>query len=75
MTGPKLRAIVGDAAAARIRAGIAAAKRDGDGYRHVDLGADRLAVLAALRELSPDAADSTELQASEALLKALAAND
>ena len=40
----------------------------------VDLGDDELAVIAALREISPDAEDSTEQQATETLLKSLAAD-
>lgn len=72
VTGDKLRAILGDEVADRLRDRFTHQPHDEAGYRLVDLGDDELAVIAALRELSPDAADSDERQATETLLKGLA---
>jgi hypothetical protein len=72
VTGDKVRTILGDEVADRLRDRFADQPRDVAGYRLVDLGDDELAVIAALRELSPDAADSDEQQVTETLLKGLA---
>ncbi len=72
VTGDKLRAIVGDKVADRLRDRFTEQPHDQAGYRLVDLGDDELAVMAALRELSPDAGDSDEQQVTETLLKGLA---
>jgi hypothetical protein len=72
VAGAKVRGIVGPAAADRVRQRFAQARPDADGIVRVDLGDDELAVIAALREISPDADDSDEQQATETLLKSLA---
>jgi hypothetical protein len=71
VTSAKVRAILGDEAADRVRERFEQPP-DGDGDVHVDLGEDELGVIAALREISPDAEDSAEQQATETLLKSLA---
>jgi hypothetical protein len=72
VTGAKVGGILGPAAAERIRQRFAQRRPDADGTVRVDLGDDELAVIAALREISPDADDSDEQQATETLLKSLA---
>ena len=72
VTGEDVRAIVGDEVADRVRERFEGRQRDPDGYLHVDLGDDQLAVVAALREISPDAGESAHQQATETLLKGLA---
>jgi hypothetical protein len=72
ITSAKVRAILGDEAADRVRERFGQQPADGDGDIEVDLGDDELAVIAALREISPDADDSSEQQATETLLKSLA---
>jgi hypothetical protein len=72
ITGAKVRSIVGDAVADRVRERFEQQSADGDGTVLVDLGDDELAVIAALREISPDADDGDEQQATETLLKSLA---
>jgi hypothetical protein len=72
VTGDAVRAIVGDETADRLASRFASASSDADGLRQVDLGGDRLAVVNALRELSPDAPEAADQQASESLLKGLA---
>ena len=71
VTGAQLAGIVGEGVAGRLERGFAAADAGPDGARSVDLGEDRLAVVAALRELSADHSDATELQTTEELIKAL----
>ena len=71
VTGAKVRSILGDEVADRVQQRFAQPPADG-GSVEVDLGDDELAVIAALREISPDAEDSTEQQATETLLKSLA---
>ena len=72
VTGDAVRAIVGDEVADRVAARFQRARPDADGCLVVDLGDDQLAVIAALRELSPDVGESTDQQATETLLKGLA---
>jgi hypothetical protein len=74
ITGAKVRSIVGDVVADRVRERFEQQTPDGDGTARVDLGDDELAVIAALREISPDADDSDEQQATETLLKSLASD-
>ncbi len=74
LTGAKVRGILGPAVADRVRQRFAQQPSEGDGVVRVDLGDDELAVIAALREISPDADDSAEQQATETLLKTLAGN-
>lgn len=72
VTGDGVRAIVGDEVADRIATRFAGARPDAEGNVHVDLGDDQLAVIAALREISPDSEESSDQQAAETLLKGLA---
>jgi hypothetical protein len=72
VTGAKVRGILGEEVADRVRERFEQQSPDGDGNLRVDLGDDELAVIAALREISPDADDSAEQQATETLLKSLA---
>ena len=72
VTGDGVRAIVGDEVADRIAQRFEPARPDADGHLIVDLGDDQVAVIAALREISPDIGDSAEQQATETLLKRLA---
>jgi hypothetical protein len=72
VTGAKVGAILGDEAADRVRDRFERPPPGDDGTVEVDLGDDELAVIAALREISPDAEDSAEQQATETLLKSLA---
>jgi hypothetical protein len=72
VTGAKARQALGEAAADRVRERFERRRPDADGNVWVDLGDDELAVIAALREISPDADDSAEQQATETLLKSLA---
>jgi hypothetical protein len=75
LTGDKVRAIVGGEVADRVRDRFERQRHNDDGYRLVDLGDDEIAVLAALREISPDTAEPDEQQATETLLKGLAGDD
>lgn len=75
VNGDAVRAIVGDETADRIRARFKRAQLGVDGLIEVDLAEDRPAVVNALRELSPDAADAADQQATESLLKGLAGTD
>jgi hypothetical protein len=72
VTGDAVRAIVGDQVADRVAGRFQGARPDADGCLVVDLGDDQLAVIAALREISPDVAESSDQQATETLLKGLA---
>ncbi len=72
VTGDRVRAIVGDDVADRVRARFEHESPDADGHFNVDLGDDQLAVIAALREISPDVGQSPSQQATETLLKGLA---
>ena len=72
VTGEQVRAIVGEEVADRVRDRFEHGRRDTDGHLHVDLGDDQLAVIAALREISPDVGQSPSQQATETLLKGLA---
>lgn len=72
VTGETARAIMGDDVADRVRAQFEQQRPDAVGNLLVDLGDDELTVIAALREISPDAEDSAEQQATETLLKRLA---
>jgi hypothetical protein len=72
VTGDKVRRIVGDETADRVRERFERQRPGADGDVRVDLKDDELAVIAALREISPDAEDSAEQQATETLLKRLA---
>ena len=74
VTSAKVRGILGDDVADRVNARFEQQSPDDDGTIDVDLGDDELAVIAALREISPDAEDSTEQQATETLLKSLASH-
>jgi hypothetical protein len=71
VTGSKVRSIVGEEAADRIWRRFQQRRPDANGIVLIDLGDDELAVIAALREISPDAADSDEQQSTETLLKRL----
>jgi hypothetical protein len=71
VTGDKVRSIVGAEAADRICRRFQQRRPDVNGIVLVDLGDDELAVIAALREISPDATDSDEQQSTETLLKRL----
>ena len=73
VTGERVRAIVGNEIADRVAARFEGVRPDDDGYLNVDLGDDQFAVVAALRELSPDSEQSADQQATETLLKGLAA--
>jgi hypothetical protein len=75
VTGDAVRMIVGDDIADRVAAQISGARPDADGLLDVDLGHDRLAIIAALREISPDSAEPADQQATESLLKGLAGTD
>ena len=72
VTSDKVRSILGPAASDRVVGRFEQQRPDSDGTVRVDLGDDELAVIAALREISPDADDSAEQQATETLLKSLA---
>jgi hypothetical protein len=72
VTGHAVRGIVGDTVADRLAARFRSAHPDADGYLTVDLGDDQLAVIAALREISPDVGVAADEQATESLLKGLA---
>jgi hypothetical protein len=72
VNGAKVRSILGDEVADRVRDRFQHQPPDGDGTVALDLGDDELAVIAALREISPDADDSADQQATETLLKSLA---
>ncbi len=72
VTGAKVRGILGEDVADRVSARFAEQPLDSDGSADVDLGEDEVAVIAALREISPDADDSSEQQATETLLRSLA---
>jgi len=74
VTSAKVRRILGDEVADRVNERFEQQRPDDDGTVRVDLGDDELAVIAALREISPDADDSTEQQATETLLKSLASS-
>jgi hypothetical protein len=71
ITGPAVSRVVGDAVAHEIAGGFSRAQPDAEGNRTVDLGEHRVAVLAALRELSPDTEDPTRQQVTEQLIKTL----
>jgi hypothetical protein len=71
VTGAKVRSIVGEEVADRVCRRFEQRRPDGNGIVLIDLGDDELAVIAALREISPDAEDSDEQQATETLLKRL----
>jgi hypothetical protein len=71
VTGAKVRSILGEEVADRVGRRFEQRRPDGNGIVLIDLGEDELAVIAALREISPDAADSDEQQATETLLKRL----
>jgi hypothetical protein len=71
VTGAKVRSILGDEAADRVCRRFEQRRPDGNGIVLIDLGDDELALIAALREISPDTADSDEQQATETLLKRL----
>jgi hypothetical protein len=75
VTGDAVRSVVGDETADRVRDRFQGARLADDGRLEVDLGDDRLAVVSALREISPDAEDAADQQATESLLKALAGTD
>ena len=72
VTGHAVRAIVGDDVADRIAVRFQSARPDADGNTVVDLGDDQLAVVTALREISPDSVQAADQQATETLLKGLA---
>ena len=72
VTGSAVRAIVGDDVADRIATRFAGARLDAEGNTVVDLGDDQLAVMTALREISPDSEEPADQQATETLLKGLA---
>ena len=72
VTSDAVRTIVGDEVADRVAAQLGGTRPDPDGNLTVDLGHDQLAVVAALREISPDAAEPADQQATESLLKGLA---
>lgn len=72
VTSDRVRAILGDDVADRVRDRFEHEQPDADGHLNVDLGEDQLAVIAALREISPDVGQSPSQQATETLLKGLA---
>jgi hypothetical protein len=72
VTSAKVRRILGDEVANRVSERFEQQRPDADRTVRVDLGDDEPAVIAALREISPDADDSAEQQATETLLKSLA---
>jgi hypothetical protein len=72
VTGPEVARIVGEDVATEVAAAFARAYPDAAGNRTVDLGEHhRTAVLAALREISPDTPDATRTQATEQLIRTL----
>jgi hypothetical protein len=71
VTGPAISRIVGDEVAHEIAAQFSQATPDDDGSRTVDLGEQRIALLAALREVSTDTEDPTRQQVTEQLIKTL----
>ena len=75
LTGEQVRQIVGDDVADRVCARFDATLPDDQGLLGVDLEDDRLAVIQALREISPDAEDPAVQQATDVLLKGLAGTD
>jgi hypothetical protein len=72
VTGDAVRTVVGDETADRLAARFASAQPDAEGNLEVELGDDRLAIVNALRELSPDSEEAADQQATESLLKGLA---
>ena len=70
--GDRVRSLLGDDVADAVAARFADAETDEEGNRVVDLGEWRPAVLAVLREISLDAPDPSEQEATENLIKALA---
>jgi VIT1/CCC1 family predicted Fe2+/Mn2+ transporter len=71
VTGPAVSRILGDAIAHEVAASFSQASPDAEGNRSVDLAEHRVAVLAALREVSPDTEDPTRQQVTEQLIKTL----
>ena len=72
ITGPAVSRILGDAVAQEVAAAFERAEPDAEGNRTVDLGEHRTAILAALREISPDTIDATRQQTTEQLIRTLA---
>lgn len=66
--GPEVSKIVGPRVAGDLAERFARAEPDPAGNFPVDLGEDRVAVLAALREISGDAGDPTLQQRTEELI-------
>lgn len=72
IVGPEVSEIVGPQVAEDLARRFASAQPDSAGNFPVDLGDDRVAVLAALREISADAPDPTLQQRTEELIFTLA---
>ncbi len=73
VTGEQMAQALGERIATDVTAAFGAAVPDAAGKRTVDLGEHRIAVLAALREVSPDDGgdDATGQQLTEQLIKTL----